>query len=154
MLVVSPAILLQRIAWTQRVTKRLLCKTEADSFVRWSIFSLSDHSDEHFHYHDLIDIFIIFDLTSKQFSSSLFVSQFGVSYFVNRTEEIFIYAPVHTEQEEITMKSAKFTKCTNGQKKILALTRFGSNWEGNHELCGARRRFALDFLTVTTHWTK
>jgi hypothetical protein len=111
MLVVSPAILLQSIAWKQRVTKRSLYKTEADSFVRWSIFSLSD---EHFHY--LIYIFIIFDLTSKKFSSSLFVSQFWVSYFVNRTEEILIHAPVHTEQEEITMKSAKFTKCTNGQK--------------------------------------
>jgi hypothetical protein len=36
-----------------------------------------------------------------------------------------IYAPFCTEQEEITMKSAKFPKCANETvKKILALTRF------------------------------
>ena len=29
-----------------------------------------------------------------------------------------IYAPFHTKQEEITMKSEKFPKCTNGQKKF------------------------------------
>ena len=32
--------------------------------------------------------------------------------------------------------------------KILALTRFGSNWEGNYELCDARRHFALDFGVI------
>ena len=36
-------------------------------------------------------------------------------------------------------------------KKILVLTRFGSNWKGklgNYELCDARRHFALDFSVI------
>ena len=60
-----------------------------------------------------------------------------------------IYAPFHTEQEEITMKSAKFPKCAKRSKKFWPSP--GLNCEGNYELCDARRHFALDFLTITTH---
>jgi hypothetical protein len=68
----KPSDLLQSIAWTQRVTKCLLYKTEADSFVRWSTFSLSD---EYIHY--LINIFIIFNYAPTSVQSWLLYTRYN-----------------------------------------------------------------------------
>ena len=73
---------------------------------------------------------------------------------VKRTEESLIYVPFNTEQEEITMRSAKFRKCA---KRTKTNSDFHSGrfelglCDGNHELCDARAHFALDFLTITTY---
>ena len=80
----------------------------------------------------------------------MFVRRLGDTDLSKRSEENLGYAPFNIEQEEITMKSAKFRKCAKQTKKSgLFPVRFELGLcEGNHsnELCGARPRFALDSL--------
>ena len=84
----------------------------------------------------------------------MFVRLCDDTHLIKRIEESLVYVLCYSEQEEITMRSAKFRKQANTNSNLHpVLFQLGLR-EGHHKLRDARPHFALDFLSITTHQTK